>query len=166
MLQVCFSVSHFVAVVAVCCRSTRVGGIRNIWRAVRVHVCVVVCCRCVSVCCSLLQCVAVCCSVLQVHRSWFRRHTHHIAGCLCVCVVQCDAGVFERVAVCCSVSQVHWGRHYTHHMAACVCVCVCVCAGMRCSEFQLCFSVCCSVVQCECVTVWCMSRELGSILAI
>jgi len=42
-------------------------------------------CRCVAVCCSVLQCVAVCCSVLQ---------------CVAVC-----CSVLQCVAVCCNVLQ-------------------------------------------------------------
>ena len=57
-----------------------------------------VCCRCVAVCCSVLQCVAVCCSVLQcVAMCLFHRH-RFLSKYVCCSVLQC-------VAVCCSVMQ-------------------------------------------------------------
>ena len=72
-------------------------------------------CKCVAVCCSVLQCVAVCCSVLQ---------------CVAVCcsVLQCVAvccSVLQCVTVCCSVLQ-----------CVAVCCCVLLCVAVCCSVGQ------------------------------
>jgi len=89
-----------------------------------------VCCKCVAVCCSVLQCVAVCCSVLQ---------------CVAVCrsVLQCVAvccSVLQCAAVCCNF-VVESGRGAHNELQVCckyvaVCCCGLQCVSVRCSALQ------------------------------
>jgi len=100
--------------------------------------CMIVCCRCVAVCCSVLKCFVVCCSAFYC-----------VAGCcrVLLCVAVC-CSMLQRVAACCSILLIRssarqdikeWSTSSVLQICCSVLQCVAVCCRY--------VAACCSVLQ-------------------